>query len=155
MFEEDTVALEREKNLEGKYVIVTSEEDFEALDAVQMYKDLTDVERGFRVLKDVLAMRPIYHRAAPRVRGHIFVAALALLLTRLLERRLHAAGVNLSAVDALQAVSTVRLVTFRLDGQPCRRGVSTGAPRAREVLKALGIIDRKPPTPPSKETSVM
>jgi transposase len=155
VFEEDTVALEREKNLEGKYVIVTSEEDFEALDAVQMYKDLTDVERGFRVLKDVLAMRPIYHRAAPRVRGHIFVAALALLLTRLLERRLHDAGVNLSAVDALQAVSTVRLVTFRLDGQPCRRGVSTGSPRAREVLKALGIIDRKPPTPPSKETSVM
>jgi len=31
---------------------------------VAMYKDLTDVESGFRQLKDVLAMRPIYPRVA-------------------------------------------------------------------------------------------
>ena len=42
---------------------------------VAIYKDLSDVEQGFRQLKDVLAMRPIYHQIEPRVKAHIFVAA--------------------------------------------------------------------------------
>ncbi len=41
-------------------------------------------------------MRPIYHQVEPRVKAHIFVAALALLVQRLLGRRLKEAGVDLS-----------------------------------------------------------
>jgi hypothetical protein len=121
---------------------------------VRIYKELTEVERGFRHLKDVLALRPIYHRIAPRVKGHIFVAALALLLERLLERRLKETGVDLSAPEALEAMATIRLVTFRLPGQPVRRGVSTGSPRARQMLKALGISDLKPPASAEGENEV-
>ena len=71
--------LEREKGIEGKYVIATGEKDLSVLEVVAMYKELSDVERGFRQLKDVLAMRPIYHQIELRVKAHIFVAALALL----------------------------------------------------------------------------
>ena len=71
----------------------------------------------------MLALRPIYHQIEPRVKAHIFVAALALLVQRLLGRRLSEAGVDLSPERALQALSTVRRVTFRLEGQPARRGV--------------------------------
>ena len=67
---------------------MTSEKGLSILDAVALYKELTDVESGFRQLKDVLAMRPIYHQIEPRVKAHIFVAALALLVQRLLGRRL-------------------------------------------------------------------
>jgi transposase len=147
--------LVRETRMEGKYVIATTEKDLDALEAVQIYKDLSEVERGFRHMKDVLALRPIYHRIAPRVRGHIFVAALALLVERLLERRLKDAGVELSAPEALSALATIRLVSFRLPGQPSRRGVSPGSPRARQVLKALRISDLKPPTPPEDQKEVM
>ena len=153
-FEEDPKHLQREKNLEGKYLISTSEGQFSAQDAVRMYKELSDVESGFRSLKDVLQMRPIYHKLERRVRAHIFVAALALLLTRVMERRLKDAGVLMSAAQALQALSTIRLVSFRLDAQRARRGVSTGSPRARQVLKALGISDLKPPLPVGTETTV-
>jgi len=146
---------ERERRMEGKYVITTTEKDFGVLDAVRTYKDLTDVERGFRHLKDVLAVRPIYHRVERRVRAHIFVAALALLLERLLERRLKEAGVDLSAPDALEALATVRLVTFQLAGQPVRRGVSGGSAHAHQVLKALAISDLKPPTPLKDQKTVM
>ena len=153
-FEEDPKHLQREKNLEGKYLISTSEGQFSAQDAVRMYKELSDVESGFRSLKDVLQMRPIYHKLERRVRAHIFVAALALLLTRVMERRLKDAGVLMSCAQALQALSTIRLVSFRLDAQRARRGVSTGSPRARQVLKALGISDLKPPLPVGTETTV-
>ena len=154
-FEEDPVHLEQEKRLEGKYLIATSEEQLGALEAVRMYKELSEVERGFRCLKDVLEMRPIYHKSEPRVRAHIFVAALALLLTRLLERRLKEAGVKLSAAQALQAVSTIHLVSFRLQERGVRTGVSVGSSQARQVLKALGITDTKPPIPPEGDQVTM
>jgi transposase len=154
-FSESETHLEREKKIEGKYVIATSEKGLSVLDAVAMYKELTDVESGFRQLKDVMAMRPIYHQVEPRVKAHIFVAALALLVQRLLGRRLQEAGVDLSPARAMQALSTVRLVTFRLEGQPERRGMAGGCPDARQVLKVLKLVDQRPPTPPEGGETVM
>ena len=154
-FSESEPRLGREKKIEGKYVIATSEQGLSVLDAVAMYKELTDVESGFRQLKDVMAMRPIYHQVEPRVKAHIFVAALALLVQRLLGRRLKEAGVDLSPARALQALSTVRLVSFRLEGQVERRGITGGCPDARLVLKALKLVDQRPPAPPEGEETVM
>jgi transposase len=154
-FSESQTHLGREKKIEGKYVIATSEKGLSVLEAVAMYKELTEVESGFRQLKDVMAMRPIYHQIESRVKAHIFVAALALLVQRLLGRRLKETGVDLSPERAMQALSTVRLVTFRREGQPERRGVAGGCADARLVLKALKLGDPRPPAPPEGEETVM
>ena len=154
-FSESEARLGREKKIEGKYVVMTSEKGLSILDAVAMYKELTEVESGFRQLKDVMALRPIYHQIESRVKAHVFVAALALLVQRLLGRRLKEAEVDLSPARAMQALSTVRLVTFRLEGQAERRGVTGGCPDARLVLKALKLVDLRPPAPPEGEETVM
>jgi transposase len=150
-FTESEARLGREKKIEGKYVIMTTEKGLGLLDAVAMYKELTDVESGFRQLKDVMALRPIYHQIEMRVKAHIFVAALALLVQRLLGRRLNEAEVDVSPARAMQALATVRLVTFRLKGQPERRGLAGGCPDARLVLKALKLVDQRPPARPEGE----
>ncbi|MDZ7730432.1 MAG: hypothetical protein U5K37_05195 [Natrialbaceae archaeon] len=54
--------------------------------------------------------------------------------------RLENARVSLSAQSALEALKTIRHVTFRVDGQR-RSGVTPGSARAREVLKALKLVD--------------
>jgi len=154
-FSESATHLGREKKIEGKYVVATSEQGLSVLDAVALYKELTEVESGFRQLKDVLALRPIYHQIESRVKAHIFVAALALLVQRVLGRRLEEASVDLSPSRAMQALSTVRLVHFRLAGQPERRGVAGGCPDARRILKVLKLVDQRPPTPPEGEETVM
>jgi hypothetical protein len=154
VFFEHPVHLPPEKRLEGKYVIATGEKEMEAQDAVAWYKELIEVEQSFRQVKDVLALRPIYHQVEPRVKAHIFVAALALLLQRLLQRRLQEAGVAMSAAEAMTAVSCVRHVTFRVNDSP-RSGVSAASARARQVLQALGISDLRPPTPPADQPTVV
>jgi transposase len=154
VFFEQPVHFEREKRLEGRYVIATSERTMTALDAVAWYKQLTEVERSFRRMKDVLGVRPLYHRVEPRVRGHIFVAALALLLQTLLQRRLDEAGVALSAEQAMQALETIRHVSFQVHDET-RSGISAKNPRARQVLNALKITELRPPCPPAGETTVM
>jgi transposase len=154
-YTESEARLGREEKIEGKYVVMTSEKGLSILDAVALYKELTEVESGFRQLKDVMALRPIYHQIETRVKAHVFVAALALLVQRLLGRRLKEAEVDLSPARAMQALATVRLVTFRLEGQAERRGLTGGCPDARLVLNALKLVDQRPPAPPEGEDTVM
>lgn len=145
-FFEHPVNLPREKKYEGKYLIQTDQADMKAEEAVAHYKELNDVERGFHALKDPIGMRPIWHRKERRVRGHIFIAALAFLLDRMLERTLKDAKVNLSATAAWQALQTIRYVRFRINGD-IKTGVTPGSPHARQVLNALAITELRPPTP--------
>ena len=65
------------------------------------------------------------------------------------------AGLDLSPARAMQALSTVRVVTFRWEGQAERRGVAGGCPDAHQILKALKLVDHRPPTPPEGEETVM
>jgi transposase len=137
-----------EKELEGKYVIQTEESDVSAVQAVEAYKDLTEVERSFREIKDLIEMRPIYHHQPKRVRAHIFVAALAFLLARALEKKLKAAAIPMSSAQALEALRTMHVVDIRI-GQEIRQGVTAGNHQARQILAALGIKDREPLQPQS------
>jgi transposase len=151
---EHPVNLPREKKYEGKYLIQTDQVNFTPQDAVEYYKDLNDVERGFRSLKDPLGMRPIWHHIARRVKSHIFVAALAFLIERMLERTLKDAGLTLSAQAALEALKTIRYVQFKVNGE-LRDGVTPGSPRARQVLHALKLTDLRPPTPQSGDPTTL
>jgi len=153
-FFEHPVNLPREEAYEGKYVIQTEEPQLTAVEAVTIYKELSEVERAFANLKDVIDMRPIYHRTDPRVQAHIFVAALAFLLHRALEKKLKAAGLDLSATEALQALRSVRVVDFTAAGQR-KRSVTRGTERAARVLTALAITELDPPTPPATAATIV
>jgi len=153
-FEEHPVNLPREKKYEGKYLIQTDQIDLTPQDAVAQYKDLNEVERGFRSLKDPIGMRPIWHHKERRVRAHIFVAALSFLIERMVERALKDAGVAVSAQAALTALQTIRHVRFQVDGQE-RTGVTPGSHHARQVLRALNIVELRPPTPPETTSTTV
>jgi len=147
-FFEHPVHFTREQAYEGKYVIQTEEPNLSAVDAVRLYKELSEVERAFASLKDVLDMRPIYHHTDDRVEAHVFVAALAFLLHRAIEKKLKAARLDLSATEALIALKSVRVVDIDLGNGTSKRSVTHGTQRAAAVLRALGIADLDPPTPP-------
>ena len=79
-FSRRTAAIKREAELDGLYVIRTSEprQTLSAHDTVRSYKNLAQVERAFRTLKGAdLRIRPIHHRGEERVRAHIFLCLLA------------------------------------------------------------------------------
>jgi len=154
-FFEHPVQLAREAALEGTYVIQTTERELTPVEAVAMYKGLSEVERAFCHLKDVIELRPIYHQTDPRVEAHIFVAALAFLLHRALEKKLKAAGLDLSATEALQALRTVRVVDFQLGDGRTKRSVTRGSARASRILAALGISHLDPPTPHREATGAV
>lgn len=151
---EHPVNFSREQACEGKYVIQTEEQDLTPVEAVMAYKQLNEVERGFAHLKGLLEVRPVHHRKEDRVRAHVFVAALAFLLDRALEKRLRAAGSSLSSPAAWLALETVRCVSVEV-GNRTKLCVTRGSRHATEVLKILKLSDLDPPQPPEGRETVM
>ena len=75
----DQQAIDAEAALDGIYVIRTPvpAAQLSAPAAVEAYKDLAHVERDFKIAKDDLDLRPIWHRLEDRVRGHVLICMLA------------------------------------------------------------------------------
>ena len=153
-FFEHPLNLRREKALEGKYVIQTEEPHLAPRQAVAAYKQLNDVERTFGHLKHLVELRPIYHQQEERVRAHVFVAALALLLDRALEKELQAAESPLSSPAAWQALETIRCVEVGL-GSGHKLCVTRGSQHAASVLRVLRITELDPPRPASGQEYAM
>ena len=59
--------------------------DCPAEDIALGYKQLLEVERGWRDLKTPLELRPVFHRREDRIRAHVLLCWLALLLIRVAE----------------------------------------------------------------------
>ena len=151
---EHPVNYARETACEGKYVIQTEEPGLSPVEVVAAYKQLNEVERGFAHLKGLLEVRPVYHHKDDRVRAHVFVAALAFLLDRALEKKLRAADSSLSSPAAWQALETVRCVSVEV-GNRTKLCVTRGSRQAAEVLKILRLSELDPPEPlEGKETAM-
>ncbi len=77
--------IKAEENLDGKYLLRSSDPHLSAEDIALGYKQLLEVERGWRDMKQVIDLRPVYHRREDRIRAHVILCWLALLLIRVTE----------------------------------------------------------------------
>jgi hypothetical protein len=81
----DAKKVKAEANLDGKYLLRSSEPHLSAEDIALGYKQLLEVERGWRDMKQIIDLRPVYHRLEDRIRAHVTICWLALLLIRIAE----------------------------------------------------------------------
>jgi len=81
----DRAKVKAEERLDGKYLIVTSDDTLSTEDVALGYKQRAEVERAWRDTKSELEIRPMYHRKTDRIRAHVLLCWLALLLIRVVE----------------------------------------------------------------------
>jgi hypothetical protein len=136
--------LQHEALIDGTTVLKTNNTSLTDAEIAQRYKELARIERAFRDLKSLIDLRPIYHWKAGRIAAHVFVCVLALLLERLLARKLAAAKVeDMTAEAALKEMRTLRVLRDQVNGIEVTR-LSAPTARHRTVLAALGVA---PPNP--------
>jgi len=149
LYHYDEAALDyEEKLLAGRWVLTTSLTAAQASTAqvVVAYRRLLEVESAFRVLKDFLRLRPVYHWTEKRVRGHIALSVIALVIEALIEADLARAGVRdpdvadqyLSARRALRELGRVRKATLAA-GTATIEVVTRRSPLQAEILSALAV----------------
>lgn len=75
----------QEERCDGKFMISSSDHSLSAEDIMYGYKALWAIERTFRDMKHVLDLRPVYHRLSDRIRAHVLLCWLAMVLVRVAE----------------------------------------------------------------------
>ena len=83
----DRTKAKAEENLDGKYLLRCADPKMSAEDIALGYKQLLEVERGWRDMKSALDLRPACHRLEERIRAHVILCWLALLLVRVAENQ--------------------------------------------------------------------
>jgi len=137
-------AIEREAKYDGKWILKTNT-SMTAEEVALAYKSLWQVERAFREMKSSLDLRPVYHWRESRVRGHIMICFLALVLESGLMRALNessrkatAKGKNASMKDLMADLNKLQAMKVTLDGkQYLLRTEFQG--EAYEAFKVLGL----------------
>jgi transposase len=109
-------SLRLEEALDGIYILRTKEPNLSSLEIIKNYKDLMEVERGFRVMKDVLDLRPFRHRKDIRVRAHVLICFIALLFSKIMERYLKMKKIDLSAPMAWESLKNMQITEIEFHG---------------------------------------
>ena len=137
----DENAIAQAERFDGKLVLLTNVDDFNARQIVDRYKSLADIERGFRVLKSDIEIAPVYHRLPERIRAHGLICFLALVLHRVMRMRLKANGSKHSPGSALSLLRRVQQHRATI-GERAYTGVSKTTTEQLDLFDALKL--RKP-----------
>jgi DDE family transposase len=133
----DRAKVRNEARLDGKYLITTSDDTLTPEDVALGYKNLLEAERGFKDLKGPLLLRPVFHRREDRIRAHVLICFLALVVIRVAELR---TGQTWRTIG--DQLMTIKQGHFHSpDGEFAQRTELTAD--QRHLLKLLGV-----PEPP-------
>jgi transposase len=136
-------ALESAKRREGCYLLRSNVADWTAEDLWKAYMQLTEAEAAFRIEKDELRLRPVWHQTAERVQAHILVCFLAYVLRKTLEGWSHRAGLGRSIPTLLEEFARIQSTDVVLptsDGRTVRLRCVVRPDKAQTILlQHLGL----------------
>ncbi len=133
---------------EGCYLLRTNLTETDPAVLWKRYIQLTEAEWAFRITKDELEIRPIWHQKQERVQAHILVCFLAYVLWKALAQWMKAAGLGDAPRTLLRELAKIKsgdvvLPTVTSDGRPGQtvrvRCVTTPDQAQKVLLNRLGL----------------
>src|SRR6202795_4136831 len=94
---------------EGAYLLRSNIGDWSDQQLWKAYIQLTQAEAAFRIHKDQLHVRPIWHQREDRVQAHILVCFLAFVMWKCLEMWQQRAGLRHSARTVLEELARIQV----------------------------------------------
>lgn len=149
----DTKSRKRlEHRIFGKRILFTNREHWTAAEVVAAYRSQSEVESGFRQLKDpaVVSFSPMHHWTDSKIRVHVFYCVLALAVAHLMRRQAEHAGLHLSVRALLTELAgieeTVLLYHDGGKGRPRASRMLTDMNDTQHRLYEVFALDRYAPT---------
>ena len=133
----DEERVKAEELFDGKFILETNTK-LNWKEVILSYKDLWKIEAGFRTLKNELEMGPVYHYTERRIRSHIFISFLALVLKASFHKALLGIDKTLILSKVLEDVRKIKAtqITFK-DAPLVLRTELEG--NAYQAFKAVGL----------------
>jgi transposase len=135
-----TEALEKERRLLGKYVLVTGleKETHDANQVLEAYKSRHRVEDQIRTTKSTLKIRPVFLQSDKRIRALVLVNVIALIVYALVEHVCKQEGLAKSAKQAFFMFRMPAIVAVTVNGQSIR-AIGNIKPFMRQLLDDLKV----------------
>jgi len=125
-----------EEKYDGKYLISTSDDWLPAEDIVMGYKQLYKIERVFRDLKHVIDIRPVNHRLPERIKAHVLLCWIAMLMIRVAENNTKETWFQMNK----------KLFSINLGINKCPQGeIQESSPLSKEQKKLFSILHLNAP----------
>jgi transposase len=129
---------------EGAYLLRTNIDDWSDEQLWRAYIQLTQAEAAFRIQKDELRVRPIWHQRADRVQAHILVCFLAFVLWKCLQMWQQRAGLGSSPRTVLEELARIQshdvILPTTTHGEIRLRCIAQPDPPQAALLDRLGIV---------------
>jgi transposase len=128
-----------EKKIDGMLLVETTDLSSPPEEIIHRYKELAEIERGWRALKSSLLLRPVHHWTEDRIKAHVFICVLALQIERMMRNRLK----NLSVSKALDRLRQIKVGEMRV-GDTYTLLATEATAEQKEILKDLGVPSLPP-----------
>ena len=129
---------------EGAYLLRSNISDWRDDQLWKAYIQLTQAEAAFRIQKDQLKVRPVWHQRTDRVEAHILVCFLAFVLWKTLEMWQSRAGLGNSPATVLQELARIQshdvILPTPMHGNIRLRCVTQPDDAQAALLDRLGIV---------------
>ena len=129
---------------DGCYVLRSNVTDWKAQELWQAYIQLTEAEAAFRIHKESLQLRPVWHQKAERVKAHILVCFLAYVLRKTLQGWSERARLGSSVTTILEELARIQstdVVAPTQDGRQIRLRCVVQPDRAQAILLEQTLME--------------
>ena len=132
-FERDVEAIKKDSRYDGIFIVTSNRNDISPAKQVASYKNLQEVETLFDDLKHFVDIHPVRHWLEIRVRAHVFICVLSLLLKRIFEIE-HLK--NKALTLPLEEIKRVKLVKYGIR-------VAEGSDKRLEFPKVTNLSEEQ------------
>jgi transposase len=144
---------------EGAYLLRSNVGDWSDQQLWKAYIQLTQAEAAFRIQKDQLNLRPVWHQREDRVQAHILVCFLAFVLWKSLEMWQQRAGLGNAPRAILEELARIQshdvVLPIATHGEIRLRCVAQPDAAQAALLDRLGIVLPKRMRPPENESPIL
>ena len=131
--------IKEDERVDGTFLIRTNKEHCSNEKLLEIYKNLSKVENAFKIIKNDLDIRPMYHRKESRIKGHVYICVIAYFIIAAIEYISKKTNLNKSARKILRQLSKVNLLEISLPNGKRKYTLTTIEEEQKRILNLYGI----------------
>src|SRR5690554_1141287 len=131
--------LESDRRLDGTFLIQTNEDNYSKKKLLDVYKNLSKVENAFKIIKNDLDIRPMFHRKESRVKGHVYICVISYFLMIAIEYISKKNNLNKSARNILRILDKIKLLGINLPNGVKKYSITSLDNELKEILKIFKV----------------
>lgn len=137
--------LKSDEKLDGTFLIQTNKSTYSEEKLLEIYKNLSKVENAFKIIKNNLDIRPMYHWKTSRVKGHIYMCVLSYFIYNSIDYIAKNKKIGLSAESILNKLEEIKLIKANLPNGKNRYSLTEISKETNKILSKYEIKKLKIP----------